>query len=189
MRLAFRPCRRATAATEMPGASASSTILLRSSRLLVRRRSPAAPVLPSGVHLSFRWTPNLIKCGAHRRPSDHAYREAEKGGAKMPLRFQPRMRLTERENESEKLSSGPREPSAASRQPLEEAKSAARHSRCSAVSQFEISQGKRLRYSSTSPRLIFCRDFLVIARRRARFCAIKVQSSINVKNTITPIVD
>src|SRR3984957_18853442 len=40
-RLAFSPCRRATAATEAPGARASSTILLRSSRLLVRRRSPA----------------------------------------------------------------------------------------------------------------------------------------------------
>jgi hypothetical protein len=40
-RLAFSPCRRATAATEAPGARASTTILLRSSRLLVRRRSPA----------------------------------------------------------------------------------------------------------------------------------------------------
>src|SRR5579864_6435604 len=43
MRLAFSPCRRATAATEAPEARASSTIRLRSSRLLVvRRRSPAS---------------------------------------------------------------------------------------------------------------------------------------------------
>ena len=38
-RLAFNPCRRATAATDTPGASASSTIRLRSSRLRVCRRA------------------------------------------------------------------------------------------------------------------------------------------------------
>jgi hypothetical protein len=38
-------------------------ILLRSSRLLVRPAPQPRPVPPSSVHLSFRWTPNLIKCG------------------------------------------------------------------------------------------------------------------------------
>jgi hypothetical protein len=42
-RLAFSPRRRATAATEAPCARASSTILLRSSRFLVRRSSPDTP--------------------------------------------------------------------------------------------------------------------------------------------------
>jgi hypothetical protein len=52
-----------------PGAKASSTILLRSSRLLVRRRSQLRHAPPFGVHLTFRWTPNLIKCrltGGHQ---------------------------------------------------------------------------------------------------------------------------
>src|SRR5579872_2981042 len=74
MRLAFSPCRRATAATETPEARASSTIRLRSSRLLVvRRRSPVSSFAAIGVHLGSRWTPNPIQMRADRRPSDHAY--------------------------------------------------------------------------------------------------------------------
>ena len=74
MRLAFSPCRRATAATEAPEARASSPIRLRSSRLLVvRRRSPASSFAAIGVHLGSRWTPNPIQMRADRRPSDHAY--------------------------------------------------------------------------------------------------------------------
>jgi hypothetical protein len=71
--LAFSPCRRATAATETPGARASSTILLRSSRLLFDAASQLRPAPPSGVHLRFRWTPNPIQMQPQRRPSDHAY--------------------------------------------------------------------------------------------------------------------
>ena len=58
----------------------------RSSRLLVvRRRSPASSFAAIGVHLGSRWTPNPIQMRADRRPSHHAYAEAEARRLSQPI--------------------------------------------------------------------------------------------------------
>jgi hypothetical protein len=85
-RLAFNPCRRATAATDSPGASASATIRCRSSRLHVRRVPPffAADIWCPPV---LWWTPNPLQM---RPPSDHAYRNAAPPPSATALEAGPR---------------------------------------------------------------------------------------------------
>ena len=73
-RLAFRPCRRATDATDPSGAKASSTIRWRSSRLHVRRRAPTPSFAATIWCPPLRWwTPNQLQMQRGRRSSDHAY--------------------------------------------------------------------------------------------------------------------